>query len=108
MPSIAPSWTFDPQATYVITGAFGGLGRSVARWMMRRNARHLLLLSRTGPQSQAAQNLVLDLKQGGVSVLAPPCDIGNEESLVAALEQCDSAAHPVKGCIHSAMALKVR
>ena len=108
MPSLEPSWNFDPQATYIITGAFGGLGRSVARWMMRRNARHLLLLSRTGPQSQPARNLVIDLKEGGVTVLAPACDIGNEKSFLAALELCDEAAHPIKGCIHSAMALKVR
>ena len=72
MLSIEPSWYFDPQATYVITGAFGGLGRSIARWMMKRNARHLLLLSCNFPKGQT---LILDLKLGGVAVLAPPCDI---------------------------------
>ena len=75
---------------------------------MKRNARHLLLLSRNGPQSQAAQILLLDLKQGGVAALAPPCDIGDEASLLAGLAHCDTAVHPIKGCIHSAMALKVR
>lgn len=107
MPSIEAPRYFDPQATYIITGAFGGLGRSIARWMMKRNARHLLLLSRNGPRSQAAQALILDLKLGGVEVLAPTCDIGDEESLLAGLRHCDTVAHPVKGCIHSAMALKV-
>lgn len=76
--------------------------------MMNRNARHLLLLSRNGPQNQAAQTLLLDLKLGGVTVMAPTCDIGNEKSLLAGLAHCDTAAHPIKGCIHSAMALKVR
>ena len=85
MPSIEPSWHFDHQATYVITGAFGGLGRSIARWMMKRSAKHLLLLSRNGPKTQAAQTLLLDLKLGGVTVLAPLCDIGDEKSLLAAL-----------------------
>ena len=108
MPNIEAPWHFDPQATYIITGAFGGLGRSIARWMMKRNARHLLLLSRNGPKSQAAQTLLLDLKLGGVTVLAPTCDIGDEKSLLAGLAHCDTAAHPIKGCIHSAMALKVR
>ena len=107
MPSIEHSWQFDPQATYVITGAFGGLGRSIARWMMKGSARHLLLLSRNGPKDQAAQTLLLDLKLGGVAVLAPPCDVGDEKSLLAGLAQCDTVAHPIEGCIHSAMALKV-
>ena len=75
--------------------------------MMNRNARHLLLLSRTGPKGQAAQTLLLDLKLGGVAVLAPPCDIGDEKSLLAALAHCDTVAHPIKGCIHGAMVLKV-
>ena len=75
--------------------------------MMKRNARHLLLLSRNGPGSQAAQTLLHDLKLGGVKVLAPTCDIGDEESLLAGLGHCDTEAHPIKGCIHSAMALKV-
>ena len=74
---------------------------------MKRNARHLLLLSRNGPKSQAAQILLTDLKLGGVVVLAPPCDIGDERSLLAALAQCNTVTHPIKGCIHSAMALKV-
>ena len=107
MPTIAAPWHFDPQATYVITGAFGGIGRSIARWMMKRNARHLLLLSRTGAQTRAAQILLRDLELGGVAVLAPSCDIGDEISLLASLKQCDTDAHPIQGCIHSAMALKV-
>ena len=74
---------------------------------MKRNARHLLLLSRSGPKSQAAQTLLINLKLGGVSVLAPPCDIGDEKSLLVALAQCDTVSHPIKGCIHGAMALKV-
>ena len=107
MPIIAAPWHFDPQATYVITGAFGGIGRSIARWMMKRNAKYLLLLSRNGAQTRAAQLLLRDLELGGVTVLAPSCDIGDERSLVASLKQCDTDAHPIQGCIHSAMALKV-
>ena len=76
--------------------------------MMKRYARHLLLLSRNGPQSKTAQTLLHDLKLGGVTVLAPMCDVGDEKSLIAALEHCDTAVHPIRGCIHGAMALKVR
>ena len=108
MPFPKPSWGFDPHATYVITGAFGGLGASAARWMMGRGARHLLLLSRSGPQSQTARMLLSNLELGGVSTLAPACDIGNEASLGKAFALVDHATNPIKGCIHGAMALKVR
>jgi SAM-dependent methyltransferase/NAD(P)-dependent dehydrogenase (short-subunit alcohol dehydrogenase family) len=33
---------------YLITGAFGGLGLKVAKWMIERGARHLVLMGRTG------------------------------------------------------------
>ena len=107
MPTVGAPWHFDPHATYVITGAFGGIGRSIARWMMKRNARHLLLLSRNGAQTRPAQILLRDLELGGVTVFAPPCDIGDERSLLASLKQCDTVGHPIQGCIHGAMALKV-
>ena len=74
---------------------------------MKRNASHLLLLSRNGAQTRAAQILLRDLELGGVAVLAPSCDISDERSLLASLNQCDTSAHPIRGCIHSAMALKV-
>jgi len=32
-----------PDATYLITGGLGGLGRRVARWLVERGARHLVL-----------------------------------------------------------------
>ena len=53
-----PSYSLDPQATYVIARGFGGLGRSAARWMARRGAQTLILLSRSGPRSQAALTLL--------------------------------------------------
>ena len=34
--------------TYLITGGLGGLGVSIARWMVRQGARHLVLMGRKG------------------------------------------------------------
>lgn len=36
MPSSLPRYKFDPDASYLIVGGLGGLGRSVARWMAVR------------------------------------------------------------------------
>ena len=57
--------------------------------------------------SEAAKTLLLDLESGGVKVTAPQCDIGNNESLGSALASIDTIGHPIKGCIHGAMALQV-
>ena len=38
---------FDGGKTYVVSGALGGVGMHVTRWLLRRGARHLVLLTRS-------------------------------------------------------------
>ncbi|XDG08296.1 hypothetical protein ABKA04_007911 [Annulohypoxylon sp. FPYF3050] len=61
----------QPDATYVIVGGLGGLGREMARWLANRGAKHLILLSRSGPCTTAAQDLITELNGEGVNVEAP-------------------------------------
>lgn len=99
------TWRLDPDASYVIVGASGGLGRAIAMWMAGRGAKHLILLSRSGATSPAAQKNVTELHELGVNVAAPKCDVSDEESVGLALQDCARTMPAVKGCINSAMAL---
>lgn len=101
-----PTWFLDNNATYVITGGLGGVGRSIARWMMRRGAKHLLLLSRSGARSEAALALLEELESNGVEAAAPPCDISDETALSSILSYCSQRMPRVKGCIQGSMVLK--
>ncbi|KAL8855884.1 MAG: hypothetical protein Q9178_007504 [Gyalolechia marmorata] len=105
-PTNKPSWYFDEDATYVITGGLGGLGRCIARWMVSRRAKHLLLLSRSGPKHEAAINLLEELKHDGVQVQAPACDISKEGILASVLAEYANVLPPIKGCIQGSMVLK--
>ncbi|KAL9059556.1 MAG: hypothetical protein Q9206_001431, partial [Seirophora lacunosa] len=100
-----PSSRFAENATYIIVGGLGGLGRSAAQWMARRGARNLILLSRSGPKSQAAHELLDQLRSAGVRVETPACDVASPDSLSAALEACGSMP-PIRGCLQAAMVLK--
>ncbi|KAL4934290.1 uncharacterized protein BDV17DRAFT_296996 [Aspergillus undulatus] len=102
-----PNTSLDPEATYVISGGLGGLGRNIALWLVDRGARNLLLLSRSGNQSPKAQELVAELEQRKVRVLTPSCDIADSESLKSALESSQVLGMPpVRGCIQAAMVLR--
>src|SRR5262249_1353258 len=46
---LKPGFTVRSDGTYLITGAFGGFGKVLARWLVRSGARHLVLTSRNGP-----------------------------------------------------------
>ena len=50
--------------SYLITGAFGGFGKVIARWLVE--AAPLVLASRSGPASPEAESFVEDLRRGGM------------------------------------------
>jgi 3-oxoacyl-(acyl-carrier-protein) synthase/NAD(P)-dependent dehydrogenase (short-subunit alcohol dehydrogenase family) len=83
----APSLRDD--CSYVITGAFGALGQEVARWMVDRGARHLILVGRT-PRPLQPLNANIHIIQADV---ADPAD-------VARIFAMDTP--PIRGIIHAA------
>lgn len=76
----------------------------MARWMAKRGARHLILLSRSGNTSDTSRELVSDLESQGVNVATPACDVSDLSALQAALKGCNMP--PIKGCIQGSMVLK--
>lgn len=98
------NWQFDPGSSYVIAGASGGLGRAISKWMANKGAKHLILLSRSGSDSLKAAEVVAELRQRGINVKVPKCDVSSKAALSAVLREC-ATMPPIKGCINSAMAL---
>ncbi|KAI1144225.1 putative polyketide synthase [Hypoxylon sp. FL0543] len=101
-----PAFHFDSGSTYVIAGGLGGLGRSIARWMVDRGARHLLLLSRRGLANPRAGTLLEELAGHGVQVLAPSCDIADVTQLQGVVDQALQTMPRIRGCIQAAMLLR--
>ncbi|KAH8880112.1 hypothetical protein GQ53DRAFT_891722 [Thozetella sp. PMI_491] len=93
-------------ASYVLSGGLGGLGRSTARWMVSRGARNLIFLSRNGASSEAAQQLLQELEAGGCQAMAFSCDVSNSGDLHRALSESSGSMPPIRGCIQGAMQLK--
>jgi natural product biosynthesis luciferase-like monooxygenase protein len=83
---------FQPDATYVIAGGQGGLGLGVARWMVARGARHLLLLGRS-PADPAVIDTI------GADVAYAEVDIADEARLAAVLAAVE---RPIRGVVHAA------
>jgi acyl transferase domain-containing protein/acyl-CoA synthetase (AMP-forming)/AMP-acid ligase II/acyl carrier protein len=88
-------------ATYLITGGHGGLGLAVARWLVEKGARHLILLSRSGA-STASKEVIGDLTAMGASIATIQADISNESDLARALSEIRNTMPPLCGVIHAA------
>lgn len=108
IPPPVPTYTFDPDATYVISGGLGGIGQSIAKLFVKQGARNLILLSRSGAVKQSAMQLVIDLEAYGAQIATPACDVSDKGALRDALDRCMETMPPIKGCIQGAMVLRVR
>lgn len=96
-------------ATYIIVGGTGGLGRSMARWMVQHGAGNVLLISRSATITPAVEELIQEAKVAGAQILVRKCDIADESNLSALLDWISSDAGllpPVRGVVHSAMVLR--
>jgi acyl transferase domain-containing protein/NADP-dependent 3-hydroxy acid dehydrogenase YdfG/acyl carrier protein len=86
-------------ATYLVTGGFGGLGVLVARWLAERGARHVALLGR---HPQPGSEAVRAIEALGARVHALGGDVGDEAALAAALRHLAAEAPPLRGVVHAA------
>lgn len=92
--------SLDPDATYVLIGGLGGLGKSVARLMVDRGARHLLFLSRSGAKTEDDIEFLHSLSVRGVAARALAVDICERAALEQAL--ANTGMPPIKGAIQCA------
>lgn len=93
---------FSSSKSYLMIGCLGGLGRSLAKWMMSRGARRFVFLSRTSTDKPSARALVETLRDKGAEVEVVRGDVGRYEDV----ERCIQAAKtPIGGVMQGAMAL---
>ncbi|KAL8673560.1 MAG: hypothetical protein Q9168_002014 [Polycauliona sp. 1 TL-2023] len=91
-----------PDATYLISGGTGGIGRALAQWMIRRGARYLVLLGRSGASSPRVKELLQRYDGTDVCLRALACDVSSRSDIiltVAALRDLPK----VCGVIHGAL-----
>jgi acyl transferase domain-containing protein len=94
----------DVDGTVLITGGTGALAGHVARWLASAGARHLLLVSRSGPDSKAVPALRDDLAALGADVDVVAGDISDRAALAAVLDAIP-AEYPLTAVFHAAGAL---
>ena len=88
-------------ATYLVTGGLGGLGLAVARWLVERGARSLVLAGRSEP-SPAAREVVAGLEAEGARVVAFQGDVGSAADTERLLGMIAREMPPLRGIVHAA------
>ncbi|KAK2042138.1 polyketide synthase [Colletotrichum somersetense] len=101
-----PAAKFTADATYVVSGGFGGLGIEIIRWMVQQGARNVVVTSRKGPVDESAKALIADLQRNGVNIVTPCCDITDKKALEEVMVLTLSNMPPVRGCIQASTVLR--
>ncbi|KAF9884961.1 hypothetical protein FE257_000871 [Aspergillus nanangensis] len=100
-----PALRLQSDATYLLVGCLGGLGRSLTSWMFQKGARSFLFLSRSGTDSQQAAALTDDLKAAGADVMVVRGDVSVGADVERAVQSVP-VEKPIRGVIQAAMVLR--
>jgi malonyl CoA-acyl carrier protein transacylase len=88
-------------ASYLITGGWGGLGLQVAAWFVDRGARHVALIGRSQPGGEAVERIE-ELQRAGSEVRIFSADVAREDHLAKALREIERGMPALKGVVHAA------
>ncbi|MDF1810998.1 MAG: SDR family NAD(P)-dependent oxidoreductase [Verrucomicrobiales bacterium] len=88
-------------ATYLITGGLGMLGRRAAEWLASRGAGHIVLVSRREPD-ESTKDIISEIEKTGCKVHVKPADISNRKSIKALFSFIEKKLPPLRGILHAA------
>ncbi|KAI1125318.1 acyl transferase domain-containing protein [Nemania abortiva] len=90
-------------ASYLLVGGLGGLGRSIATWMVENGARHFVFLSRSGGTKPHEEALIRALEGSGCTVAVVMGSVTELDTVVRAV---DAAQAPIAGVVQLSMVLR--
>ncbi|KAG9238221.1 putative lovastatin nonaketide synthase [Amylocarpus encephaloides] len=102
-PSYRKTMLFSANKTYLLSGGLGGLGRTMAEWMVRKGARQLAFMSRSGDARSEAKATVEWLEARDVKVTIFKVDVSDYAAVTAAVK---SLGDSLAGIFHAAVVLQ--
>ncbi|KXT11738.1 hypothetical protein AC579_5038 [Pseudocercospora musae] len=96
----------DAEATYVLAGGLGGIGRSIAETMFAAGARKISFISRSGAKTEEAKKLLSSLQQRGCVAKAYAVDVSSSSAVEAFVQASIERGESIKGVVQAAMVLQ--
>lgn len=100
-PSDVGEVAISADVTYLVTGATGGIGLHIARWLVEQGARHIALMGRREP-GEDAERVFAALHDEGVQVSFYRGDVARTSELAAILRSAAETMPPLRGVFHLA------
>lgn len=92
-------------ATYVLIGGTGGLGRGLAQWMVDQGARNIVLVSRSGTATGKVKELIDRASAAGANIVVRPCNVVDRASVDELVTKGVEGLPSIRGVVHGSMVL---
>ena len=93
-------------ATYLLIGGTGGLGCSMAKWMVTSGARNIVLTSRKAAITPEVQDVLDHAKSAHAHIVVKACDVTDPLAVNTLIQKELSELPPIRGVVQGAMVLK--
>jgi NADPH:quinone reductase-like Zn-dependent oxidoreductase len=104
-PSLKKTNLLKQDATYILIGGTGGLGRSMARWMVSNGGKHIVLVSRNASATGAVKELIDELEPAGANIVVKKCDVTDGSAVDDLVKNGLKDLPPIRGVVHGTMVL---
>ena len=94
-------FTINAEASYLITGGLGMLGRQAAKWLANHGATQVILVSRRTPD-EAARTFLDEIEAAGCDVKVYSADMTSRRDVTTLFRRFGADLQPLGGVIHSA------
>lgn len=98
-----PELPLHPDASYLLVGGLGGIGRSISLRLVQNGARHLTFLSRSG-RTEKTEHFLQEMEALGCKVQVFAGSVANIDDVKEVVARVEK---PIRGVIQLSMALQV-
>lgn len=88
----------NPLGAYLVTGGFGGIGRAVAKRLVERGAKHLVLMGR----SEHVYPEHAEFEAESVRITRVAGNVADNDTVVELFDRFEETGHPIAGVFHAA------
>ena len=97
-----PSFPVRADGTYLVTGAFGAVGLTLVDWLVSQGARHLIVVSRSGPRGGRAKRRLQAWRATGADIREEAVDVGDADAVSSLIARAAEQMPVLRGVFHAA------